>query len=60
MVKAFASRAEDPGFKPCLRWDFSGSSQTSDLNIGAPVASQPGTWRYRVSTWTGWPGVSLL
>ena len=40
--------------------DLSGSSHTSDLNIGSPVATLPGAWRYRVSTQTGWPGVSVL
>ena len=39
---------------------FSGSSHTSDLNIGTPVATLPGAWRYRVSTGTGRPGVSIL
>ena len=40
--------------------DLSGLSHTSDLEIGTPVATLPGTWRYRVSTCTDWPGVSLL
>ena len=31
MVKASASRAEDPGFESRLRRDFSGSSHISDL-----------------------------
>ena len=39
---------------------FSGSSHTSDLKNGTPVATLPGAWRYRVSTGTGWPGVSTL
>ena len=43
----------EPGF-------FSGSSHTSDLKIGTPVATLPGAWRYRVSTGTGRPGVSIL
>ena len=60
VVKASASRAEDPGFKFSLRRDFSGSSHTSDLKIGTPVATLPGAWRYRVSAGTGWPGVSIL
>ena len=34
---------------------FSGSSHTSDSKIGTPGAAQTGTWRYRVSTGTGWP-----
>ena len=58
--KASASRAEGPGFKSRLRRDFSGSSHTSDLKIGTPVAALPGAWRDRVSTGTGRPGVSIL
>ena len=57
VVKASASRAEGPGFKSRLRRDFSGSSHTSDLKLGTPVAALPGTWRYRVNAGTGWPGV---
>ena len=30
------------------------------LQIGTPVATLPGAWRYRVSTGTGWPSVSIL
>ena len=60
VVKASASRAEDPGFKSCSRRDFSGSSHTSDLKIGTPVATLLSAWRYWVSTGTGWPGVSIL
>ena len=55
VVKASASRAEDPGFKSRWRRDFSGSSHTSDLNIGTPVATLPGVWRYWVSAGTGRP-----
>ena len=60
MVKVSASRVEDPGFESRLHLDFSGSSHTSDLKIGTPVATLPGAWRYRVSAETGWPGVSIL
>ena len=69
MVKVSAPGAEDPGFESRLRRDFSGSSHTSDffssshtsdLKIGTPVATLPGPWRYRVSTGTGRPGVSIL
>ena len=60
VVKAPASRAEDPGFKSCLRRDFSGSSHTSELKIGTPVATLSGAWRYRVSAGTGRPGASTL
>ena len=58
MVKASASRAEDPGFESRLRRDF--SSHTSDFKIGTPVATLPGAWRYRVSAGTVRPGVSIL
>ena len=61
VVKASASKAVDPGFGSRLcRGDFSGSSNTCDLEIGIPVANLPGAWRYRVSAGTGWPGVSIL
>ena len=60
VVKAPASRAEDPGFESRWRRDFSGSSHTSDLNIVTPVATLPGAWHYRVSAGTGRPGVSIL
>ena len=60
VVKASTSRTEDKGFESRLRRDFSGSSHTSDLKIGTPVATLPGAWRYRVSAGTGRPGVSIL
>ena len=56
MVKASASRAEDPGFEYRLRQ----SSHTSDFKIGTPVATLPGAWCYGVSAGTGRPGVSIL
>ena len=59
VLKACASR-DDPGFESRCRRDFSGSSHTSDLNIGTQVATLPGAWRYRVSAGTGRPGVSIL
>ena len=43
VVKASASRVKDRGFESCLRWFFSWSSHTSDLRIGTPVATLPGT-----------------
>ena len=56
VVKVFASTAEDPGFDSRVyRGDFSGSSHTSDLKFGTPVATLPGAWRYRVSAGSGWP-----
>ena len=48
------------GSNPAWTGIFSGSSHTSDLKIGTPVVTLPGTWRYRVSTGTGQPGVSIL
>ena len=61
MVKALASGAEDPEFDSRLRrGDFAGSCHTSDLTIGTPMATLPGTWRSRVSPETGWPGVCIL
>ena len=39
MVKASASRAEDPGFDSSLGRIFAGTSHTSDLKIGTPVAA---------------------
>ena len=39
---------------------FLGSNHTRDLNIGTPVATLPGAWRYRISAGTDWPGVSIL
>ena len=51
-----------PGSNPACAGIFSGSSHTSDLKIGTPVAALPGAWhwRYRVGTGTGQPGVSIL
>ena len=49
-----------PGSNPACGGIFSGSSHTSDLKIGTPVATLPGAWRYRVSSGTGRPGVSIL
>ena len=61
VVKASASRAEEPGFDSRLhRGDFFGSSRASDLKICTRVSTLPGTRRYRVSAATGWRGVSIL
>ena len=60
LAKASASGAEDPGFESRLRRDFSGSSHTSDLTIGTPVATLSGAWRYRVSAGPNGPGVRIL
>ena len=48
------------GLNPACGRIFSELSHTSDLKIGTPVATLPGTWRYRVSVGAGWPGVSIL
>ena len=48
-----------PGSNPARAGIFSGSSHTSDLNIGTPVATLPGAWRYRLSAGTGRPSVSI-
>ena len=60
VVKASASRAEDPGFESRFQWDFSGSSHTSDFKIGTPVATLLGAWHYRVSAGTGRLSVNIL
>ena len=60
MVRASASRAEDPGFDSLRHGHFSGLSHTSDLEIGTPADTLSGAWRYRVGAGTGWPGVSIL
>ena len=49
-----------PGSNPACAGIFSGSSHTSDLQIGTPVATLQGAWRYRISAGTGRPGVSIL
>ena len=48
------------GANPACVGIFSGSSHTSDLKIGTPVATLPDAWCYRVSTGTGGPSVSIL
>ena len=60
MVRRPPRERKVPGSNPACARIFSGSSHTSDLKIGTPVATLPGTWRYRVSTGTGRPGVSIL
>ena len=48
------------GSNPAYVGIFPGSSHTSDLKIGTPVATLPSAWHYRVSVGTSWPGVSIL
>ena len=49
-----------PSSNPACIGIFLGSSHTSNLKIGSPVATLPGAWCYRVSTGTGQPSVSIL
>ena len=60
--KASTSTAEDPGFESRLRRDFFGVESYQWLKHwhSSTVATLPGAWRYRVSTGTGRPGVSIL
>ena len=44
----------------CMYVCMPGSSSTSDLKIGTPVATLPGAWHYRISAGTDRPGVSIL
>ena len=60
VVRRSPREREIPGSNPACAGIFSGSSHTSDLKIGTPVATLPGAWRYRVSIGTGRPGVSIL
>ena len=50
MVRRPPREWKSPGSNPACAGIFSGSSLTSDLNIGLP-----GAWCYRVSAGTGWP-----
>ena len=52
VVKVSALRAEGPGFESRLRRDFSGSSHTSDLKIGTPVATLPGARLFQCWEWS--------
>ena len=61
VVRTSASIEEGPVFESRLTvWDFYGSSHTKDLNTRTPVATLLGARRYRDSTGTGWPDVSIL
>ena len=55
--KVFASRAANLASIPVF---FFGSSHTSDLKMGAPVAALPSALRYRFNAGTGRSGVSIL
>ena len=58
--KAMPRERKIPVSNPACAGIFSGSSHTIDFKIGTPVATLPGTWRHRVSTGTGRPGISIL
>ena len=60
MVRRLPREQKIPGSNQVCAGICSGSSHTSDLKIGTPVAILPGAWRYRVSAGTGWPGVTIL
>ena len=60
MVRRPPRERKVPGSNPACDGIFSWSSHTGDLNIGTPVATLPGAWRYGVSAGTGRPGVSIL
>ena len=53
VVKALPQERKIPGLNPASDRIFPWSSHTSDLKIGTPVATLPGTWCYRVSAGTG-------
>ena len=60
VVKRPPRERKIPGSNPTWTRIFLGSSHTSDLKIGSPVASLLGAWHYRVSAGTGWAVVSIL
>ena len=60
VVRRLPRERKIPGSNPACDGISSGSSHTSDLKIGTPVATLPGAWCYRVSAGTGRPGVSIL
>ena len=60
VVKASASRVEDPWFESRLRWDFFRVDSYLWLRNWNSSGYLPGAWHYRVSTGTGQPGVSIL
>ena len=61
VVKASALRMAYPGFEShFLRGDSFRCSHTSDLEIGAPVATLPADWCYRVSAGIGSSGVRIV
>ena len=55
--KASSTRVGDKGIVPLL---FPVESYQRLNNTGTLVATLQGAWHHRVSTRTGWPGVSML
>ena len=60
VIRCLPRERKIPGLNPACAGIFWGSSHTSDLKIGAPVATLPGAWHYRVSAGTGRPRISIL
>ena len=61
VVKESASEAVHLGLIPAFAVKlFHGWSHTSDSKFGTLLATLLGAWRYRVSSGTGCPGVSVL
>ena len=58
LVVRHCLEAGRPEFDSCL--SFFGSSHTTDLKTGTPVAALPGSWHCRVSAGPGWPSVRVL
>ena len=61
--KVSASRAADLGSIPAFPVDLNlcpGRVMPVTRKIGTPVTNLPDAWRYRVSSGTGWSGVSTL
>ena len=59
-LKRLPRERKIPGSNATPDGIFLGSRHTSDFNIGTPVATLPGSWRYGINDGTGWPGVSIL
>ena len=61
VVKACTSRAADPGSIPALGVDIVFRlSHTSNLKIGAPLATLPSAVSHKVNAWAGQHGVSIM
>ena len=60
MVKASGSRAANLGSITACAVDVFGSSHTSDLKTGTPVATLPGARSYRISAGNDRHSISIL